>query len=64
MVIYLTHQLKLHRLWGFGAKPRWVGYEGEALPLLSRARCERMLTAERGFGGKTVVYQVDNHKKE
>ena len=46
---------------GFGAKPRWFGNEGEALPILSRARCERMLTDKRGFGGKTVVCQRDNH---
>ena len=30
-------------------------------PILSRARCERMLTVKRGFGGKAVVCQGDNH---
>ena len=35
---------------GSGAKPQWVGNEGEALPRpLPRVRCVRMHTAERGF---------------
>ena len=47
---------------GFGAKPRWVGNEGEALPPyspeLAVSECSHH---ERGFGSKTVVCQRDNH---